>query len=296
MRFSERMGIKKPKELIQIDSMDDDLRNGLWNSILHTEKLIKDELYTPGSLHYSHFTTKISLHIKEHFFKRPLDEIELSFELEQSSTFFREAYFGLKWFEVYDYLEFLETAFRTFISDSLAKEFILLINETLKKENSGYRFIGNSFARITNETEILEIEKVLENSENYLLRGVNTHFVKSLKMLSDKQNPDYQNSLKESISAVESICKIISGKPSATLNDALRHIEKNKKVNLHKALKAGFDKFYAYAGDKGGVRHSSIGESDLDFEDAKFMLVSCSAFVNYLIVKADKAGIELTSN
>lgn len=30
-------------------------------------------------------------------------------------------------------------------------------------------------------------------------------------------------------------------------------------------------------------------ESNLAFEDAKFMLVSCSAFVNYLVAKAAKA-------
>jgi hypothetical protein len=28
-------------------------------------------------------------------------------------------------------------------------------------------------------------------------------------------------------------------------------------------------------------------------EDARFMIVTCSAFVNYLIVKADRAGIAL---
>jgi len=27
------------------------------------------------------------------------------------------------------------------------------------------------------------------------------------------------------------------------------------------------------------------------FEDAKFMLIACSALINYLIVKADKSGI-----
>jgi hypothetical protein len=32
---------------------------------------------------------------------------------------------------------------------------------------------------------------------------------------------------------------------------------------------------------------------EICFEDAKYMLVACSAFVNYLIVKADKAGIVL---
>lgn len=30
-RFSERFGFKAPKEEFQVDSMDDDLRNSLWN-------------------------------------------------------------------------------------------------------------------------------------------------------------------------------------------------------------------------------------------------------------------------
>jgi len=34
MTFSERQGIKPVKSIIQIDSMDDELRNGLWN-VLH---------------------------------------------------------------------------------------------------------------------------------------------------------------------------------------------------------------------------------------------------------------------
>jgi hypothetical protein len=33
-----------------------------------------------------------------------------------------------------------------------------------------------------------------------------------------------------------------------------------------------------------------LEESTVDFDDAKFMLVSCSAFVNYLAAKSSKAG------
>ncbi|MGQ9708742.1 MAG: AbiJ-NTD4 domain-containing protein, partial [bacterium] len=36
-----------------------------------------------------------------------------------------------------------------------------------------------------------------------------------------------------------------------------------------------------------------LDEPNLSFEDAKFMLVSCSAFINYLITKAAKAGIKI---
>jgi len=40
-----------------------------------------------------------------------------------------------------------------------------------------------------------------------------------------------------------------------------------------------------------GIRHALVDGSNYDSEDAKFMLISCSAFINYLVVKASKAGL-----
>jgi len=43
---------------------------------------------------------------------------------------------------------------------------------------------------------------------------------------------------------------------------------------------------YGYTSDSGGIRHA-LSDEDVTptFEDAKFMLVSCSAFINYLKAK-----------
>jgi len=62
---------------------------------------------------------------------------------------------------------------------------------------------------------------------------------------------------------------------------------------MHPSLKQGFEKLYGYTSDDDGIRHALLDEANLDMEDARFMLVSCSAFVNYLVVKAQKAGISL---
>ena len=45
------------------------------------------------------------------------------------------------------------------------------------------------------------------------------------------------------------------------------------------------EKIYFYTNSEGGLRHSLLDESKVDQADAKFMLVSCSAFVNYIISK-----------
>ena len=40
---------------------------------------------------------------------------------------------------------------------------------------------------------------------------------------------------------------------------------------------------YGYTSDKDGIRHDFGNDSNVDFEETKYMLVSCSAFMNYLI-------------
>ena len=97
-----------------------------------------------------------------------------------------------------------------------------------------------------------------------------------------------KSAIKESISAVESICCIIAKKTNASLGDALKTLE--SKRNLKGQLKSAFEKLYNYTNsDKGGIRHAEgLFVSEVSFEEAKFMLVSCSAFVNYLIAEYGK--------
>ncbi len=81
------------------------------------------------------------------------------------------------------------------------------------------------------------------------------------------------------------MCKIITGDEKATLSTALRRLE-GSGIRIHSGLRQSFDKLYVYTGDAHGIGHALLDESTLDFDDAKFMLVSCSAFVNYLVAKA----------
>ncbi len=120
---------------------------------------------------------------------------------------------------------------------------------------------------------------------------VTQHFKTALELLSDRTSPDYRNSIKESIIAVEAISKLITGNSGTTLGRALATIESQGQVQLHTKLKDGFINLYGYTSDAHGIRHALKDDEHPAFEDARYMLVSCSAFVNYLIEKATKAGI-----
>ena len=55
------------------------------------------------------------------------------------------------------------------------------------------------------------------------------------------------------------------------------------RVVLHPALKAAFGSLYGYTSDESGVRHALTEDGrTVDFHEAKFMLVVCSAFVNFV--------------
>lgn len=162
------------------------------------------------------------------------------------------------------------------------EEYLKEMNNAFKKNYVGYRFTGNVITPITNETEIEEILKAQEN------KRVSVHIEKAKEFLSNRKNPDYENSIKESITAVELMCNKNTNSEKSTLGDALKLIEK-KGISIHPALKSAFDNLYGYTSDASGIRHAgSIGGPEATFEEARYMLVSCSAFINYLKVCSSK--------
>ena len=159
-----------------------------------------------------------------------------------------------------------------------------LFNQLFEKEYVGYRFIDGKAIPITDEIE----QKAIEQSLDTQFAGCKSQIQKALGFLSDRDHPDYKNSIKESISAVESICQIITNDNHATLGEALKLLE-NKGITLHPALKKAFSSIYGYTSDEGGIRHAEgMFESNVTFEEAKYMLVSCCAFVNFLTAEMGK--------
>ena len=156
-----------------------------------------------------------------------------------------------------------------------------MTNMYFKREYIGYRFVDKKITAISDDNEIITVNETL--SCRY--QPVREHISKANTYLADRNRPDYENSIKESITAVEAICKIITKLRGgeATLDKMLKKLEDNG-VIIHSSLKEAFKKLYGYTSDANGIRHAGdIGGPGSTFEEAKFMLVACCAFINYLI-------------
>ncbi len=280
--FSERIGLKQTKTALLKNGMTQELRNSLWTALFTT---VIESLSNSKENNFRNVETFSKLAsfyrcLWIDFFKFPIDNLPINDGIMYSdvaSDYLRNWFFAAEWNEVYEFLEY--------IAEGQGQTFSIVCNHFLKRELSAFRFVDGMLVEINSEEEIIEIEKAINISDKY--KPVKTHLSTALSLISEKKKPDYRNSVKESISAVESLCKIIIKNDTATLGEALKIIEKGNKIP--NSLKTGFSAIYGFTSDKGGIRHGLLnGDFEVSVDEARFMLIACSAFINYLISVNEK--------
>lgn len=272
-RFSERYGFVKVRDTFQIESMNKALKNRLWNQF---------RMYFIDTLESKNHTYPKVIKFENDylFFKRIYDEFFKSSEvpergIKKLSLSIKDLFFNLEWFLVYDFIEYISNLHS---SEDYSSHFKKAVNLVLETEMSAYRFVDNYIAPIIDEVEIQTVEEALECKYN----AVKRHLSNALELLSDRENPDYQNSMKESISAVESVAQLITGKESTSFPKLIKQMNLNFDTNFGNSMRLLYD----WTSKDDGIRHANTkDELKTSFEEAKYMFVSCSAFVNYLIAK-----------
>lgn len=275
MLFSQRINKTNITPIVQKDSINKNLRCDLWN-IFHL-------IHKRDDMHES-FGYGLCEYLYLKYYHQPIDEIN-NFD---SYNIIKNKIFNDTWFRVYDFLEITAD----FINRNNSKYNVISYNVFLdncnvffEMENSAYRFVNGIITPITNDIETNEIETSINDTFS---NTAAQHIETALKLLSDRKHPDYRNSIKESISAVEAVCRYITNE--STLDKALPKL-KNKGIIIPDMLEEGMKKIYYFTNGEAGIRHALMDESiDIDFEEAKYMLVVCSAFVNYLKAKSGKAN------
>ena len=251
--FSQRNAYV-PENIMQIESISTNTRVLLWNL-----------LYAFKDRDFDKFESFLTILWAE-YLKKPLDEIPKNpYTYYINESFLKEIITHGEWYFVFDVIELALKKFYPLANH---------VNNIFQKENCAYRVINNQIVEISNQEETNEISEAMDYN-----REIKIHFERALQYYSDRDNPDYRNSIKESISAVENICRNLT--KESTLDRAIKKFEA-KGVYINSQLKEGLEKIYFYTNSKEGIRHALMEESKITKADAKFMLVICSAFVNYL--------------
>lgn len=159
MRISERYGYKPVRDIIQKESIDDALKNGLW-SVFHS--------YIWNRIEHGHnqssFTRNSNLYslVESYWlnlFKNPTDTIPKW--TSDSLKIIRDYFFNCAWHEIYSLIE-EKIEHSPYQRVSNKDSFITNINNMLERENSAYRIINDEIIPITSEQEIQSIETALK--------------------------------------------------------------------------------------------------------------------------------------
>ncbi|MDW5562569.1 MAG: hypothetical protein SA339_05015 [Methanomassiliicoccus sp.] len=281
--FSVKYGGRKQRVDIQLKEMDDRLRNRLWNCLslcfFNEYREIAQYYDIPASTPLSNLTSRIW----HNFYGEPIDIIPAS-DMNRYNKI-REKFFKMDWDLAYEFCQFVV---ENYDSETKTREFVGLCNDVLETEKSGYRFIDNTLTDIISSEDIKEIEKAL----NCPADPVRELFNKSLREYSDRNAPDYPNSIKDSISAVESLCKTIAGDGSKTLGQALPTV--TKKLGIDTVLMASIEKIWAFRNTKEGVGHGSTESINVTPGEARLCIITCSAWINFLNERSQQKGVRLS--
>lgn len=192
---------------------------------------------------------------------------------------------GCIWGEFYDFTELvgrlLITKKNADPSDNTEhfKCYQNLVNELFKDDNIGWSL--NDRAELIRQIPKFLAQRI-ETTESLLTDGFDTarlHYQKSLRYLH--QYPiDEANSIKEIVSAIESVAKGHFPKAS-TLGQAVKFMRKDKRYAP--LLVDALEKLYAYSNATPLVRHGHTEKSRLNLYEAELALLLGVAFIRYVI-------------
>lgn len=162
------------------------------------------------------------------------------------------------------------------------------IASALASSRAAYRVIdGKTIVPVTSELDSKTLEAAFADVAGAEFRGARAHLSKAAEAVTVG---DHAGSIRESISAVESVARVLDS-GTKDLGGALTTLERGAKI--HPAMKRGFTALYGYTSDEQGIRHALLdeGAANVDEADALFMLGACAAFVSYMINKARNSTV-----
>ncbi len=261
--FSERYGYIKPDDVIIREQITPEIQNAICSCYDELKEAMTAydilDYYTPLEEYlWRHFLGKR----KSDFYLSRGGHYVVATHIINDKSFVWNRKLDLI-DETFEYLKKKEIKYIQQFQDNL--------NEEFERLHFAYRVVDGCVVEVNSKEEIETIEEALTVNDTIRL-----HLNAALKKITEN---DYRNSIKESISAVEAINRQITG-----LTDWNLAAMEKKGLTIHPALKKSFNILFGYTNDgQTGIRHAQMDDEFApSADDAIFMLVTCSAFINYL--------------
>lgn len=226
--FNERIGAVPSQFELQLESVNHELRNAVWYYIYN-------DLLRANIPRYGTPKTSDIFDIHKSFWvdllHKGADDLHI-YKVDYLEKYYRKAIFEDCWTMFYAVLDAIilgmnqqkkefrygRSTYSVVKKTGAVYRFSHDINLELERYNSAYRIINGQVAAISDINEIETVTESLRSPKD----SVRRHIEASVAALSSVDAPDYRTSVKEAISAVEAICRILTG--TSTLDRALKKV------------------------------------------------------------------------
>jgi len=267
--FSKRYNLRPTPEGLVSENVPESARIGLFYILEKTNHYDLSDLYS---------NICIALRIP-----RETRDYNLSNYYQNMYIPLEDLIMSCDWWRFYDICELL---YRNLHYSPYMQQLSEDINKLFVDEQLGFEMrkgkvekVGSGFI----DAKVKEARYLLKEPE---FKGADEHFEKAIKALNVRPNPDVENCIKDAVSAIESVGRIIVKNDKALLSDIIKDMA--KKGTIPKPLDQAIQKVYAYRGSEPGVAHGAVQASKVTVDEAEFVLGMAAAIIIYLVKKRSK--------
>lgn len=200
-----------------------------------------------------------------------------------------------EWSKIFNYCERVYSHLLVEVSDlkeqqiiatkqEVEKYFTDEMNILLSEDNFDYRFKNGQFeraGRLQTQKSLKRMGAVLSSSSLSIVRQ---HYIKAVKFFNNIEDPDYKNSIKESLCALELCIELTTGKPaSKNFTKSIKELEGNGKSQIPPQIAESIIKVFAYRGGGQGVAHAAQNGSKTTKLEAELILNITAAYITYIV-------------
>jgi hypothetical protein len=165
--------------------------------------------------------------------------------------------------------------------EKVRERFTAEINALLSEENMAYVFADGVFnrpGRPQTQRNIIRAQAILADPR---LLSAKQHFVKAQDFFSARP-PDYENTVKEAVCALEATIEIRSGKRvSKDFSGEMERLSGNAANKIPAPIAQAMIKLHAYRGAAKAVAHANTTGLNVSKYDAELVLSTSAAWITY---------------
>lgn len=236
---------------------------------------------------------------RESLLKDSVDHNDINLDIEyEYRKIFTKILLTLRWKQVFElcervYKKILQGLYNNqgeiLVDEEKAKEYYTNeIQQLLFEEGIAFQFKDGIFFR----HGLYNTQKSIENAFKIMGRPEliesKRHYQKALKFFQDVQDPDYPNSVKESVSALESAIKVLFGnKNEKDIIKILKKFVGTEEKKIPPTLINSIDKIYSFRGAASDVAHGGATGGIVTPEIAELFISLASAYICYIVNFSD---------